>query len=396
MSDSNSRQRSIWLIALALIILALIPFAVHRASQKRETNRSAYKNKKTIRTSFTSQESSAQRSERSSSEKLPPSHQTDDLQSFLLPPSKLSNVTLEETLDHLFSQYREICQETRESPISFRYKIEGASEQIVSAKIQGDFLANLKYLAAMAGMTLEVEDHNLLFTEIEDGPIVQRRWTVPSTFQSWLPHLPEIPSQDDPFGGVVTPPPADIETLLQNIGVMGDEGTVSFLRSSSTLIARAGSKSMQRIDGLVETAVASRPIQTRLRFFEEEKHPLSLVLLPGNIGSIERSFSSPTEGPNMQVLATAVEQGFGRRIQTVSFTGEDPTEEAKALYLESGNIADLGVSENLAYATYNLTRSEEGEPQTFSFKDENGALHQKTFIAERIDATGRVITVPNK
>ncbi len=380
-----------------MILLAIIPFAVHRAAKTDDQHPSSNPQKTPTQSGPTARNPTPGRSQRSPSQNLTPSHKTEDLKNFLLPPTELTNVTLQEALDALFTHYREICLESGERSISFRYKINGTPEPISFLKIRGDFLSNCKYIATLAGTTVEIDGDKLIFTEIEDGPVAQRRWTVPPTFQHFVfNESPKINGagnpDEDPFASLSELP--EMGHLLTEFGVIGENDTISFLPSSSTLIIQAGAKDLTKIDGLVNRSISNTPIQTRLRFLEEEDEPLSIALIPGNLGSIERSYSSNDQGPNYQLLVLATEQGFGRKIQTVSFTGEPPTNEARTLYLETRDVSDLGISENLTSTTYNISRTNEGEPQTLSFKDEQGTLHEKTFVTERIDATGRAIPVP--
>ena len=116
MPKKPTPRRSLWLIALALILLALIPLAFQQATKAAEPKGpSSHKNPPTT-SSSTSRNPSSNRSQRSLTPDLPPSHKTEDLKNFLLPPSELSDLTLQKALDTLFSQYREICLESGEVP----------------------------------------------------------------------------------------------------------------------------------------------------------------------------------------------------------------------------------------------------------------------------------------
>ena len=394
MAHLTSRNRTKWLIVIVLIILAVIPFAIKRATNAEDESATNSIKRRSDQGTSSSQTSVRQRSQRNPSSNLPPTHKSEDLKYFILPPSEFRDVTLEEAMAKLFSQYREICLKSGERPISFTYNIEGAPEPIVFAKLQGSFLANLNHLAAMAGTTVEIDDDNPLFTEIRNGSVVQRRWTTPPTLLHWVTEqylAKTAPSEKEGLRPRIT-----VEGMLKEIGMIKEEDNVSFLNSSSTLIARAEAKTQVRMDTLVQAVISDSPIQTRISFLDEKDKQLSIGLIHGNLGSIERNHSDQTKGPNMQVLVTATEQGFGRKIQTVSYTGSPPSDEAKSLYLESGNVADLGVIENLTHATYHISRDTQSEPQTLTFKDESGTLHEKPFIAERIDATGRIIPAPKQ
>jgi len=398
MPKKSTHRRSLWLIALALILLALIPLAFQQATTAAESKRSSSHKNSPTSSSSTSRTPSSNRSQRSLTPDLPPSHKTEDLKNFILPPTEIRNLTLQQALDILFAQYREICQETGEHPISLRYKINGNPEPIVFLKLGGNFLSCCDYLATMSGTKMEVQDNKLIFTEIEDGPVVQRRWTVPPTFRHFLSEKSQRASgnnspNDDPFALSQSDLP-DMGLLLASFGVTGDSDAVSFKTSSSTLTIKTGGKILARIDGLVKAVASDSPTLTHISFLEGEDQPISMIIPTENLSTWERNYLAGDQGPNYQILLLATEQGFGRKIQTVSFTGSSPSDEERSLYQETEDIADLGIRENLTFATYNISRAIDGDPQTLTFKDEQGSLHERTFVTERIDATGRAIRAP--
>jgi hypothetical protein len=258
----------------------------------------------------------------------------------------------------------------------------------------GNFISNCKFIAAMAGMTLEIENDQLTFTEVEDGPPSQRRWTVPPDFPSFLPDLTELGIPIDPFEDPFYSRP-EIRELLLGLGVIKENDPVSFLPSSSTLILRTSAKNIVKIDGLVSKAIADTLFQTRISFPDDSTPNLGMIIPPGGLGLLQKSGASDGTTPDIQFLVASFERGFGRTLQIVSFTGELPTDEAQTQFLATGNVFDLGIRENLSHATFNITRqSYEEKTHSFRYKDKDGKSHELPFVSDRMDASGKTIEIP--
>jgi len=413
MSESNSKSSNTWLIVLALLLFALVPFAIQRAKE-REKDPSSSPSKNTLRLTTSSPKNPTPQSSRHNTTKeASPSHTPEELKNFLLPPSELTNISLEDALDIVISQYREICRESGEHPISFTHKIDGQAETVVIAKIVGDFLTTLKKLAAISGTTFEIQDDKLLFTAIPDGPTIQRRWTVPPTYLGQVSDLYDElhPSEKDGLQPTTT-----VTEMLKALGIIKEDEPASYLHSSSTLIVRARNNAQLRLDQMVMASVPAAPSHTQIQLLGHDTPPILLpsgtlhtiernqsmpiqdtsaqIIIPGYVRPADRHRTTLTQGPEFQVLVSATEQGFGRTINVISFTGPPPSEEAKDLYLLSGNPADLGPSENLTSTTHNISRFTTDQAQSLSFKDEHGTVHQIPFLTERLDPTGHVIEIP--
>lgn len=394
MPKTPHRLRKTWLILAALILLSLILFAIQQ-SQKKDAAQSESKPKR-ITPSATrhSSKSTHLKIQRTTTRDLPTNHSTEDLSSFFLLPTDLSQVTLEEAMDSLLAHYRNICRETAEGPIKFHYTIHGEPDPIFYLKLGGDFISNLKFIAAMAGMNLEIDNDQLIFTEVKDGPPVQRRWTVPPTFSSSIPELTHlgipIDTVDDPFGSS-----PDIRERLLRLGVIQEGDPVLFLTSSSTLILRTGAKNHVKIDGLVSKSISNTPYQTLIKFPDDSGTNFGMLVPPGGLGLLQKSGASIGSSSDIRFLVVSFERGFGREIQAVSFAGDLPSDEAQALFLQTGNAGDLGIRENLSHSTFNITReSYEKENHSFTFKGQDCVDHQMPFTSERIDASGRQIEIP--
>lgn len=394
MPQSSNRRHRAWPILAALVLLTLVPFAIHRAITTDGTYSQSASEHRDPTQSSTSRGTSSGRSQRSVARDLPPTHTTEDLKTFHLPTTELTNVSLEEALDILLSQYRQICRENREGPIRFEYSVEGNPDPIVYLKLGGDLLSNIKYIASMAGTTLTVQNGHLTFTEVEEGRETQRRWTVPPTFSAFLPHLNEQGQRVDPGKAPFGYDRPKVPELLKSLGVIKEGDLISFLTSSSTLILRTNEKNHVKTDGLVLRTISDIPYQTLIKFQDPTTPNLGMIIHPGELGLLQKSGPADGSSPDLQFLVSSSERGFGREITAVSFTGNLPSNEAQALFLETGNVADLGVRENLSSATFNITRESRKEPLIFTFKDKHGIEHQMPFTSQRIDAVGRPITIP--
>lgn len=396
MSQSNSSRKPVWLVVAALVLLIAIPFAIHQAASRPSSPSPETKTVESSSSRVNSSRSPGLHSTRKSVSTTPPSHHTEELKSFLIPSIELKNVTLEEAMETLILNYRKTCEEMGESPIDFRYSVKGDPTPIVFLRLKGDFLSSCRFIASMAATTLEIEDDRLVFTEVEDGPVVQRRWTVPPTFESYLPKLnergeliirdPNSPAEDTPNPG--------IDVLLSRLGALAGDSRASLLTSSGTLITRAGMKNHVQVDGLVANSINQMPIQSRILFEGGSKLGHNTVLLPGRLEAVQVPANQDTGRPEAQFLISVVEKGFGREIQAISFTGEVPSNEARELYMTTGNLSGLGINENLTYSTHNIMRGFSEEDAEFSFKDQHGTLHQLPFTSVRLDATGRILPTP--
>ena len=138
----------------------------------------------------------------------------------------------------------------------------------------------LQYICDEASLRFKIDEFAvtlLPITSEEDEDVVQRRWTVPPTFETFITTSGGGGSGDgggggpDPFdtgsdggtGGIK--PREDITTLLKKNGVSFPAGaSASFLRGSSTLIVRNTPTNLELIDGIVIAAQGDTPRQIRV------------------------------------------------------------------------------------------------------------------------------------
>lgn len=136
----------------------------------------------------------------------------------------------------------------------------------------------LQYICDAAKLRFKVDEFAVTLLPVGDGAdadIVQRRWTVPPTFETFITTSGdsggESGANDDPFatgatlGGAGIKPREDITTLLKKNGVsFGPDASASFLTSSSTLIVRNTPTNLELIDGIVKAAENATPRQIRV------------------------------------------------------------------------------------------------------------------------------------
>ena len=137
----------------------------------------------------------------------------------------------------------------------------------------------LQYICDEAKLRYKVDEFAvtlLPITEGEDADIVQRRWTVPPTFETFITTSgggegggaggdpdPFAANDDNGAGGIE--PRKDIVTLLKENGVsFPPNSSASFLKSSSTLIVRNTPTNLELIDGIVQAAINDTPRQIRV------------------------------------------------------------------------------------------------------------------------------------
>ncbi|MDG2401022.1 MAG: hypothetical protein P8M04_10650, partial [Akkermansiaceae bacterium] len=128
----------------------------------------------------------------------------------------------------------------------------------------------LQYICDEAKLRYKVDEFAvtlLPITEGEDADIVQRRWTVPPTFETFITTSgggdgggaggdPDPFAASDDNGPAGIEPRKDIVTLLKENGVsFPPNSSASFLKSSSTLIVRNTPTNLELIDGIVQAAI---------------------------------------------------------------------------------------------------------------------------------------------
>jgi len=137
----------------------------------------------------------------------------------------------------------------------------------------------LQYICDEAKLRYKVDEFAvtlLPITEGEDADIVQRRWTVPPTFETFITTSgggegggaggdPDPFAASDDNGPAGIEPRKDIVTLLKENGVsFPPNSSASFLKSSSTLIVRNTPTNLELIDGIVQAAINDTPRQIRV------------------------------------------------------------------------------------------------------------------------------------
>lgn len=136
----------------------------------------------------------------------------------------------------------------------------------------------LEYICEAADLRYKVDEFAvtlLPLTMDDEANIIQRSWTVPPTFMTFISGSGgggggDI--ADDPFaagdddGGVGgIKPQRPIKELLQENGVEFVPGSsVSFIKGSSTLIVRNTPTQLELVDGIVEAAKGQTPRQIRV------------------------------------------------------------------------------------------------------------------------------------
>jgi len=136
----------------------------------------------------------------------------------------------------------------------------------------------LDYICAAAKLRYKVDEFAVTLLPIgagEDDDIVQRRWTVPPTFETFITTSTEGGSDgggdSDPFetggddGGSGIKARESITALLKKNGVSFPTGSsASFLKTSSTLIVRNTPTNLELIDGIVDASKLATPRQIRV------------------------------------------------------------------------------------------------------------------------------------
>lgn len=135
----------------------------------------------------------------------------------------------------------------------------------------------LQYICEEAKLRYKVDEFAVTLLPVDGGgddDIVQRRWTVPPTFETFITGSGKggggAAADPDPFaadagGPAGIEPREDITTLLKKNGVsFPPNSSASFLRNSSTLIVRNSPANLEMIEGIVQASINATPRQIRV------------------------------------------------------------------------------------------------------------------------------------
>ena len=229
------------------------------------------------------------------------------LKQIIIPEINLKNSTVEEAIEFLRSRARELDNTTLDESkkgINFVIRkpkvVDGGGEAADDGLDAGGLDAGggpdptaiiipelklknvpletaLNYICEAAKLRFKVDEFAVTIlprgaNDVAD--IVQRQWTVPPTFETFLGNGDggAEPPVDDPFaadagdGGVGRiAPREDMKTLLQKNGVeFPGKASVSFLRGSNTLIVRNTPTQLEVVDAIVQAASIDTPRQIRV------------------------------------------------------------------------------------------------------------------------------------
>ena len=366
------------LIVLALILIALIPFAIHRSpgpTTKPETK----VNPVSSRGSTNSTDQSRKGSRAKNRSQKPPSHRPEDLKNFYLTPRTFRNVSLEEAIGLLLEDYYAICEASGESPIRIAWSIEGNTKIIPYLKSQKDFHTTCRLLALLSGTSFEFKENQINFSELSGEKITTRFFTLPKTFNAYL-NSAFTDHGDDPFADGI---PAS--ELLPQIGLINEGGELNYFWAESRIKVTGNEKTQWLINELAEIMVQDIPLLTRIRFSDltQKDSSPSVILQPGTLAKIPTTILESGRNESYQKPVTLIvsPHGLGEKIELFYNLDEDP-------------FGGFLISSNRPDQTYLSGPGDLSEDRTIEIQIPNssGGTQQRTLTLQRIDATGRPIS----
>lgn len=371
---STQKHRTTPLIILALILLAAIPFAVQHT--KKETNQTE-KNSRSRLIQIASKDSANRKNQttRRPSRPVQPllNHKPEELQHFFLPAVELKNTTFSEAMDTLIAQYRKTCQETGETPLDFKWSIEGNPDPIVSLILKGDFLSDCKLLAAIAGLRLEQDGSTFTFSEFVDSSSLARRWTIPPNFTTWLEEIALLDNAPENT--------MQIGAQFKELGLVDEGGSFNIL--TNTLIIRGGGKNHFRFDEILKAAPGRNRFQTLLNFSTDQGEAFSPFSPHQQLSTLQHKNAGNGDLHDLQILFVTNQHGFTTDVRAFSYTGPLPKAEAQNLFNQTGNVNDLGIEGTETQFT--ISRNPGESPQRITLRDITGTPHELNLTSTRID-----------
>jgi len=265
--DLNMNKKRFFILAsiFLLAIIAFILFSDAGVKMFQSYQSANGTQQETSADAAIEQSRSTRRVQRDSGNQAIATHSYTELKDFMIPELKLENITFKQALYQLQKRYNEICKETGETPVSFRFKIQGESQRLINFRLNNlSFTAMLKTLAAIEGMAMVIEDRTISFSAHEKSGIkLTKTITVPPNAAARL--TPDPISPIDPFSSdknAPLPPRTNLSTIIRELFGL-TESKISYLAASSTLVVNANSVDIARIESLVANYLKSPPPQIK-------------------------------------------------------------------------------------------------------------------------------------
>ena len=268
----------------------------------------------------------------------PSTHSVEDLKYFSLPEITFKDTTLSAALKQLEALYFEVCYNTGESPVRFKTTIEGEPLRIVY--YQSKYISPtdvIRSLAALSGMQVEIEGHQLLFTEIPtDAGMVQRKMIVPPDFEDQLKEMYPLDVDEE----------SDINTLIYSmIGIeVSDSIQIKYNAGSSRMSIEANSRHANMVKAFLKELTINRPTQYKIQ--------TKVVSVPENQVDALKFIHSRTNNDGNIILSDDEDQTIFRALAHIE--GIDVSTSPSALF-RPGEISKVEIISWFKSETENWT-----------------------------------------
>jgi hypothetical protein len=227
-------------------------------------------------------------------------HDVGQLKDFILPNLRGREVSFGEALRILKDAYQEACFRSQEKPLALAFSVRDEPDHAISFSMSGtSFLACLNHLAALAGLSVDREELNFVFSRSTSA-------THPAEVsiekeERTMSQLRALAGQDSGEAG------NDWESLLRSTGLLLEKGTSLTEGRDGFLLVKGSKAEIERVKSAMALA-AQNPIL--LKFTEK------LLTTNSPLDLTEKTLSEP----ETQELLRSLAQMKGTEIMTTPST----------------------------------------------------------------------------
>ena len=423
-----SRKRI--LLTLSLLVLGVVAFMITTGDRRawlrsHDANASAEQN--STDSVKTDQPRSQRRVKSELTVKAKPTHSYAELKDFIIPELRLENITFKQALYELNKKYNEICKLSGETPISFRFKIEGASNRPIQFTLRNlSFTAMLETLSAIEGMSMLQDGRDVSFSPLKDSGTKETRLMTmsPTMMEKLSTASSKLGIKLDSMSNVRRSSAmftfqhdlyqlSFIPTLSKLLDI--PESSFTFKKSTSQLSITADAVQADRIDTLVANFLSKPVLQVKIKSQVITVSPDS-NFDPATISDPD-FFRHLASTPGVDILTSPTLVMRAGETATISMTEEftyqsesnDSVKDATGLTIENqAGFAGFGLNASAHYdSSYRTNDSanpvkhietahseytRRSTPSIVRLNTHDGSQSYLILTHEEIDASGRTVT----
>ncbi|BDS05615.1 hypothetical protein NT6N_06550 [Oceaniferula spumae] len=233
-----STKRAIALLAIILLLALVLKLSNKDTDRSMDERDDGSKLQNTSELKLNDSKRSARRNQAANTSTAEPTHSYGELKDFIIPILVLENATFTEALKQLRERYMDICLRTGEKPIPFEFHVEAESERRINVTLkQLPFTSMLKTLAAIEGVTMEMEGLDITFSpKKKSGMLMTKNFSLPARLLGKLDNA------------------TDAKSIMALLNI--ENAKMSYLAANGSLEINADSTDLERISQLIDHYLA--------------------------------------------------------------------------------------------------------------------------------------------